>query len=340
MEILSYCFRDKNGDIIKSLNENLNMSPASNMKLISGYAVYSILTEKFNFKTRFFYKNRILYVSGDPTFLMSYDDLKDILEKLYYEDMIMDIKFSDIYDHQLYGKSWEIEDVKNCYGAPLFPYTVNEGCIAESGLPANPHAENGIPLNEIRKIILDICINGSQKNRMLKNITYYEISLEDVLRHIMVYSCNYNIELLTKYLAYKADGRGTWSRGKEIIREFLQDFYGKNEVNIDDGSGLSVKNFVTTKFMSEFIRKISNKNPEFLRLLPKPGEGTMAERLREADNFGIYAKTGTIFGTSFLSGISEKKGVSFSIGINNSTSGEIDREKLIDSILLKTLKSV
>ncbi len=339
MEILSYCFRKRDGDIIKSLNENLNMNPASNMKIISGYAAYSILTKKFKFKTRFSYKNRIIYVSGDPTFLMSYDDLKGTLDKLYYENVIIDIKFSDIYDHQLYGKSWEIEDVKNCYGAPLFPYTVNEGCIAESGLPANPHVESGIPLNEIRQIILDISANRRRERRTLKNITDYETALEDVLRHIMVYSCNYNIELLTKYLAYKADGRGTWDRGKDIIKEFLNNFYGKNEVNIDDGSGLSVKNLVTTGFMSEFIRKINNKNGEFLRLLPKPGEGTMAERIPGAENFGIYAKTGTIFGTSFLSGIAEKKGISFSIGINNSTSGERDRERLIDSILLETLKS-
>ena len=149
----------------------------------------------------------------------------------------------------------------------------------------------------------------------------------------MVYSCNYNIELLTKYLSYKIDGIGTWNRSKEIIKNFLNDFYGENDVNVDDGSGLSVKNLVTTEFMSNFIRKINNTNPEFLRFLPAPGEGTLAKRFHNVKNFGIYAKTGTLFGTSFLSGISETNGISFSIGINNSISVENEREKLIDDIL-------
>ena len=340
MEILSYCFRDGDGHVIKSLNENLNMNPASNMKIISGYAVYKILGRGFNFKTRFIYKRNVLFVSGDPSFLMCYEDLKKVIKKLYYEGDIQDIEFSHIFDQEIYRKSWEIEDMSNCYGAPVFPYTVNEGCITDSGLPFNSHTERGIPINKIRQVILDLSIDRSQNRGITSNIAYYNSSIEDILRHIMVYSCNYNIELLTKYLSYMIDGIGTWNRSNGIIKKFLNDFYGENDVNIDDGSGLSVKNLVTTEFMSNFIRKINDTNPEFLRFLPAPGEGTLAKRFHNVKNFGIYAKTGTLFGTSFLSGISEAKGISFSIGINNSISAENEREKLIDDILIETLKSL
>ena len=340
MEILSYCFRDGDGHVIKSLNENLNMNPASNMKIISGYAVYKILGRGFNFKTRFIYKRNVLFVSGDPSFLMCYEDLKKVIKKLYYEGDIQDIEFSHIFDQEIYRKSWEIEDMSNCYGAPVFPYTVNEGCITDSGLPFNSHTERGIPINKIRQVILDLSIDRSQNRGITSNIAYYNSSIEDILRHIMVYSCNYNIELLTKYLSYMIDGIGTWNRSNGIIKKFLNDFYGENDVNIDDGSGLSVKNLVTTEFMSNFIRKINDTNPEFLRFLPAPGEGTLAKRFHNVKNFGIYAKTGTLFGTSFLSGISEAKGISFSIGINNSISAENEREKLIDDILIETLESL
>ncbi len=260
-----------------------------------------------------------------------------IIVKINLKGNIEGIEFSKIFDEQLYHNSWEIEDKDYCYGSPIIPYTVNEGCYY-SNMPADPHGKNGVPENKYLEIIKGL-INGTQNTQKEEFTNFYEISLMDVIRHIMLYSCNYSIEVLTKYLAYKIKGEGNWKDGTMIIKNFIDSFYGENEIKIDDGSGLSYKNIVTTEFLSNFIYKIYKEDMDFIKLMPSPGNGTLKNRLFKYKDFQIYAKTGTLNGASFLSGISLKNGISFSIGINNSLKDEIVREKEIDNLFSSNLKS-
>lgn len=101
-----------------------------------------------------------------------------------------------------------------------------------------------------------------------------------------------------------------------------------------DGSGLSRHNLVTARSMAQVLRHIyqSNLRDIFLEALPKPGEGTMSNRLKDQP---VFAKTGTLSGACSLSGYVMKNGepVIFSIIMNHHVkpSGEI--RKIQDKIV-------
>ncbi|MEM0139800.1 MAG: D-alanyl-D-alanine carboxypeptidase [Ferroplasma sp.] len=340
MELLSYCFLNEKGEKIKAYNEDLNMVPASNMKLVSGYTAYKLLKKDFKFETKFSIDRDILTISGDPTFLLDCNSLKNTLSLLNIKTGIKYVETADIFDEEIYRGSWEIEDKKYCYGSPILPYTVNEGCICEKGFPAGAHSKYAVPGKKDSDLIEKVFKNLPDSYGNALNEAYYKSSLVDVLKHIMHYSCNYNIEVLFKYLSYSRYGIGTWNKSIELEKDFIGNLFGKERIYIDDGSGLSTKNLLTTSFLSELLYYINKNDKEFFNLMPAPGSGTLNGRLDELKDYNIRAKTGTVFGCSFISGIVLNKGVYFSIGINNSVNGEKSREDFIDGLLIKFLKSL
>ena len=68
--IFAYTFLDRYGNTIVSQNGQLPLMPASNMKIVTGYAAYRTLGKDFKFKTSFTDEGSKLSVSGDPTPLL------------------------------------------------------------------------------------------------------------------------------------------------------------------------------------------------------------------------------------------------------------------------------
>ncbi len=345
MEILSYCFIDENSNIISSKYENLNLLPASNMKLITGYSLYNILGRDYKMETKFDTEKNTLYISGDPTPLLTFEELYNISKNL--NGKINEIKFDNIFDNRYYGNGWPIDDIKFCYSQKIEPYSVNEGCIWDnfsfnSKLFYNPHDNNLFPYNDHKDLFSKSILYNISNNDASNDHIIYKNNLKNILRHIETFSCNFSAEVMFKYLSYIKNGKGISNESSRIIKKFIENFYGKNDLYIADGSGLSRLNLVNTHFLSTFIGKINKKDREFLYLLPssKENNGTINNRFNNIKNYNIIAKTGTLDHCSLISGLIEEKNVSFSIAINNSNLSESEREYKIDKLLINEINKL
>ncbi len=345
MEILSYCFVDENSNIISSKYENLNLLPASNMKLITGYALYNILGKDYKMETKFDIEKNTLYISGDPTPLVTFEELYNISKNLDMKK-VKEIKFDDIFDDKYYGDGWSIDDIKFCYSQKIEPYTVNEGCVCNNYSfnykPFhNPHDNNLFPYNDHKDLFSKFLLHNINNNALNDHIIYRN-NMKNILRHIEVFSCNFSAEVMFKYLSYIKNGKGISNESSRIIKKFIENFYGKNDLYIADGSGLSRLNLTNTYFLSTFICKINKNDNEFLHLLPdsKRNNGTIKDRFNNIKDYTIIAKTGTLTHCSLLSGLIEEKNVSFSIAINNSNLSEKERENKIDKLLVNKINKL
>jgi D-alanyl-D-alanine carboxypeptidase/D-alanyl-D-alanine-endopeptidase (penicillin-binding protein 4) len=107
----------------------------------------------------------------------------------------------------------------------------------------------------------------------------------------------------------KPDGKnGGWAGGRERIARFLTDLgIPAEEFVIDDGSGLSRQNRLTTYALSKILLDLyRSKNWEFFQasLAVAGEEGTIDKYFNEAKYRGkIHAKTGYISGVRALSGV-------------------------------------
>ena len=145
--------------------------------------------------------------------------------------------------------------------------------------------------------------NKSEKDK-LENAIEHELSfaLNDILKN----SNNMSAETVFKLAGGKYKGTsGTDTAGIEMFNDFCRKHnIDSSEVRIVDGSGVSKNNLVTADFVSNFLYK--NKDNDIMKYLPKPGEGTLEQRLLPLKDF-LTAKTGTLSGTSSLAGFLKTK---------------------------------
>lgn len=146
----------------------------------------------------------------------------------------------------------------------------------------------------------------------------------DLLREMNVPSDNFVAEQLARAVASErgdgelADGErgdGAWDAWSEVAADFLESC-GAETCRIRDGSGLSRYNLLTAEGVVSLLERAHDEpwGEAFFDSLPAPGEGTLADRLGDVP--GVRAKTGTITGTSALSGVvrrDERPDVVFSV---------------------------
>jgi PBP4 family serine-type D-alanyl-D-alanine carboxypeptidase len=120
---------------------------------------------------------------------------------------------------------------------------------------------------------------------------------------------------------------GTVSAGRKLVAEKLKEL----KVNTDgfqqaDGSGLSRRGLVTTKFLCRYLSMLYNSDiyDDFVKSLPIAGvDGTMKNMLKNtAAEKNVRAKSGTISGVRAYSGYVTTKGgkeLCFSFVFNNFT---------------------
>lgn len=354
--IISTCFRDSDGNILQSSNETMSLLPASNMKVVSGYSAYKILGREFNFVTKFSNTGDRLYVSGDPCPLFSLSDMRNILRNKENGD-ITGITFDDqVLDNLPYGSGWEIEDSPYCYQTCIVPYSVNEGCIPSKKIRYSKlkdqvnHKDDSMSVNnQYRHFTMALSnIIGHKLDFKIGHLdtaeynSTYEKKLTDILHHIEEFSCNFSIEVVTKYLSHHVSGgRGNWKESTKIIENLMKELNLDMEgIRIIDGSGLSRQNLLTTSFLSDLIFRIKQgKNKEFIDLLPSKGEGTLKNRLNKMDDLKIRAKTGSFQYCSSLTGYISSLDVSFSIILNNFNESDQQLRERIDDILMNFVSS-
>ncbi|MGB3947332.1 MAG: D-alanyl-D-alanine carboxypeptidase/D-alanyl-D-alanine-endopeptidase [Bacteroidia bacterium] len=247
------------------------------------------------------------------------------------------------------------------YGAPYSYYRKLQGTI-----PANKNnydIEGSLPdpalfcAQSLHKSLNSIGILVTQKattvrqlkefesyiNRDKKTIfTNYSPSLSEIVYWTNLKSNNLYAEHLLKYIAYKEKGLGQTTEGTDIVTNYWQ----RKGIDVEgffmnDGSGLSRSNVITTKTEAEILRymaKDKNFKP-FYDSFPVAGksgslgslcEGTFAEN-------NLRAKSGYITRARGYAGyVKNKKGelLCFSVLANNYECSASEMKKKLEKILV------
>ncbi len=139
-------------------------------------------------------------------------------------------------------------------------------------------------------------------------LNYPSPDLTQTIRVTNARSQNFYAEMLFKYLGYVQTRNGSFTTGAQAVLDILKktglDISG---IVMDDGSGLSRKNRVSTGQIAELLRLMfqSDYKTEFIQSLAVPANpyGTLRKRLKGVKLDGkIHAKTGYINRVKALSG--------------------------------------
>lgn len=162
--------------------------------------------------------------------------------------------------------------------------------------------------------------------------------LRELIREMNVPSDNFIAEQLARRVAHEAAGDGTWGTWESLVQEHFGSL-GIETVRICDGSGLSRYNLVSAQAIVAHLQWIDDHpwRSAFFDSLPTPGTGTLSSRL---EGVTVAAKTGTITGTSALSGVvrrETKPDVIFSIIHGGLTRGESDKARTTQNAFVRWL---
>lgn len=193
-----------------------------------------------------------------------------------------------------------------------------------------------------------VSINGQTKivfTPLTGTELYEHISapLSVILKELNTYSNNMMAETILKTIAAeRLGGAGSHVKGLRLVREFLR-LSGVNlqGVVLVDGSGLSRKNRMTTRTITDLLTKMYSRfdiGPDFMSSLRVMGaNGVLSRRLTKSPARGkVRAKTGTLRGVSTLAGYIENQTgqkFAFALFLNNNRCGYYGADKIEDSII-------
>jgi D-alanyl-D-alanine carboxypeptidase/D-alanyl-D-alanine-endopeptidase (penicillin-binding protein 4) len=354
--VLSYSFRH-NGKEIQSFRSNLPVLPASNMKILTGFSSYKLLGMNHKFITEVKQEGKHIIFSGGPSPLLDFSSIESITDSLGignqdlgHSDLVIKTRNNKI-DHHPVNPSWNYDNSAYSYQPKITNFSLNENCIPKNSSlhsftlqDLHEREDTFIPAKNPRNNLKNGIIGiSSKKHEKLEKgkggSAIHAERLGDILDHMETVSCNYSAEVLFKYLSYaRTSIPGSWKSSSMILMDELKKFLGYDpHISVADGSGLSRSNFVNTSFLSDLIMKIHLKGgDDFIRCLPKPGVGTLKNRLKSYHNALIFAKTGSLTGVAALSGYIYSIDTSFSIIINNYLGSE-KMTSIIDDILIQFL---
>ena len=168
--------------------------------------------------------------------------------------------------------------------------------------------------------------------------TYYVIA-----QYTNMTSNNTYAEAIHRYLGYKMYGLGSSANGAKAVGDYIQRLRLESSgVALEDGSGLSVRNRVTTDFVCRFLSEISKTSyfDDYQKSLALAGEkGTVKNMLTGLpSNVTVRMKTGSMTGVRAYAGyVTTAKGerLCFSVIANDfSCTGNQMRTKL-EKVIMK-----
>jgi serine-type D-Ala-D-Ala carboxypeptidase/endopeptidase (penicillin-binding protein 4) len=167
--------------------------------------------------------------------------------------------------------------------------------------------------------------------------------LAQLLQTMDKVSENLHAELLLREAGRVLQGSGSASGAEDAGLKALTEFIAtdKQELRVDDGSGLSRNDLVTPKLITRLLASMysSSHRDEWIATLPVGGsDGTLARRLCCTPQARlIHAKTGTLARSIALSGYVESRThgwLAFSILVNNFAGTGSEVQSWVDKIAL------
>ena len=340
---------DIEGKRIISLNADVPLLPASNMKLVVAMVALDVLTPEFVFSTSLVGRVNGNVVEGDtyligggdplvvsgnypetepyPTF--NFTRLENLFDALRTQG-ITQIRGSVVgdesrYDAERFAPSLGL-GIKGTEVGPLGALMVNDGVITGNPIkPDNPalgaatEFTNMLQANGISVTGTPTVGTAPQELSVIAKID--SLPLSDIVAEMLTNSDNNTAELLVKELGFAATGVGSREAGLEVIKVKLVEWgIPLDALTFVDGSGLDRGNRLTCSSLSALLAKDGGFGPAGLGLAIAGQTGTLRDVLGDSLGAGkLRGKTGTLTGAKSLSGFvpyAADKASSFSLIIN------------------------
>lgn len=153
----------------------------------------------------------------------------------------------------------------------------------------------------------------SGKKPSLNRIASYESPrLRTIVKRANQESNNLYCEALLKTIGHRKSGRGSGTNGINAVEEYLKSLsVDISGIRLDDGSGLSTRNAISSLMMADFLKGVANSISleKATSFLPKAGiQGTVKSLLRSSPAKGrVWAKSGSMEGVMSYSGYIKSK---------------------------------
>lgn len=164
-------------------------------------------------------------------------------------------------------------------------------------------------LNKAGISIANPLIEETVNQQEMQIITQFESPIMEVIHNCNKDSLNVAAECLLKTLAAQTSGKaGSWQGGRDAIGKYLSSLgIDKAEFYIDDGSGLSSVNKVSSNVLSKILLDAYKSElwPMFKQTLAIGGvDGTIKKQFyKDKYKNRVFAKSGYINGVRSMSGI-------------------------------------
>lgn len=171
--------------------------------------------------------------------------------------------------------------------------------------------------------------------------TVSSMPLKDLVRAANHHSLNMYCEAFLKTLGLKSGSRGSGSEGIALIEKSLAEKgFDITPIHLEDGSGLSARNYVSPAVLSGFLAQFVLKNSPATTtyLLPEAGsEGTVRRLLKNSPAKGhVWMKSGSLNKIMSYTGLIEAKNkewYTFSVMVNGYTQSSSQARQAIEKLI-------
>ena len=189
------------------------------------------------------------------------------------------------------------------------------------------------------------CVTGATRPCMSGRLltAVHSPPLVEVLAGTLKPNQNWIAEQIVRILGTGEGQPASWDAGTGAVRAHVETTVGVDPVdlNVVDGSGLSVQNLVTPRSLVQLLR-YSHARPWgslYRAMLPQPGEegSTLSERLLELKG-RLFAKTGSLTNVGALAGyLIDRSGreIAFAVMVNGANLPTAAVREGIDAVVLR-----
>lgn len=317
----------KSGNILFAENASRHFVPASNMKMLTTYAVLKNFPDSLP-GIRYDIKNDSLFIqpTGDPTFLNQTFSNQKVFQFLLSQPYPICIMLPDSLPLK-YGTGWAWDDATENYMLersimPVYGNRVsfkNKKGVAEffpksPGYPITDSNRNSYPSHFSEKEIAAFLSDTLHKTVVTGNKTSFELrnqirsaATDSVVKMMMWNSDNFLAEqLLIQVQQTKKQYNSDYPANSELFREIAANF--PDSLRWVDGSGMSRYNLVSPNGLAYIIKKMIDEFglERFKNIIPTGGQGTLKNYFLADSNF-VFIKTGSMSNISSMSGIVQTK---------------------------------
>ena len=340
---------DIEGKRITSINADVPLLPASNMKLVVAMVALEVLTPEFVFSTSLVGKvngdavegDAYLIGGGDPLLVtgnypstesyptFNFTRLENLFDALRSQGITQItgaiVGDESRYDAERFSPSLGL-GIKGTEVGPLGALMVNDGVVTGNPIkPDNPALgaateftntlqNNGISVSGAPKV-------GATPKDLSVIAKIDSMPLKDIVAEMLTNSDNNTAELLVKELGFATTGVGSREAGLEVMKAKLVEWgIPLDALVFVDGSGLDRGNRLTCSSLSALLARDGGFGPAGLGLAIAGQTGTLRDVLEDSLGAGkLRGKTGTLTGAKSLSGFfpyATDQASSFSLIIN------------------------